>query len=328
MYVSRSTIKGLSNLNSISLLICIFFLLCFASLTIGVKPLHLSEFTKLSSDTWLTLLASRIPRLMTLIIAGVGLSVCGVILQQIVRNKFVEPATTGGLDAAKLGILVALIHLSAWGTTGKMIGALVFCLASSLLFISILRLIRFKNAVLVPVIGLMYSAVLNSVAEFYAYQNNLLQNMQGWLLGDFSKVIQGSYEIIYVVLPIIIATYIFAHRFTVVGMGESVATSLGLNYFSMTILGLILVATTVSSVVITVGAIPFIGLVIPNLVSVLFGDNLKKTLPIIALTGATVLLVCDVFGRIILYPFEVPIGLTVSCLGGCVFLFIIWKCNR
>ncbi|MDE8603623.1 iron chelate uptake ABC transporter family permease subunit [Marinomonas sp. RSW2] len=306
----------------------VFLILCVISLLVGAKQLHLSDVMSSSSEAWLTLTASRFPRLASLILAGIGLSVCGVILQQIVRNKFVEPATSGGLDAAKLGILMSLIHLPAFGIAGKMIGALVFCLISSVFFITIIRLVRFKNAVLVPVIGLMYGAVLSAVAEFYAYQNNMLQSMQGWLLGDFSRVVQGHYEIIYLILPIVILTYLFAHRFTIVGMGETVATSLGLNYTGLTALGLILVAITVSAVVITVGAIPFVGLIVPNLVAMFYGDNLKRTLPIIALGGASVLLICDIFGRLFLYPFEIPIGLTAGCLGGFMFLVVIWKTKK
>ncbi|CAK15301.1 ferric siderophore ABC transporter, permease protein [Pseudomonas entomophila L48] len=250
---------------------------------------------------------------------------CGVILQQIVRNRFVEPGTSGGLDAAKLGILVALTTLPAAGTFTKMSVALVFCFACSLLYVAIIRRIRFKNTVLVPVIGLMYGSVLSAIAEFYAFQHNVLQSMQGWLLGDFSKVVQGNYEIIYLILPIVALAYLFAQRFTVLGMGEGMASSLGLNYAANTALGLLLVALTVSATVITVGAIPFVGLVIPNLVAIYYGENLQRTLPIVALCGASLLLACDIVGRLLIYPFEVPIGMTAGSVGGVLFLVLLMR---
>ena len=303
-----------------------FALLCVASLLVGARQLQWSQLFSLSGDAWLTLTASRLPRLAALVLTGVGLSVCGVILQHIVRNKFVEPATSGGLDAAKLGILVSLAVTPAAGTLGRMLFALVFCFAAGLVFVLIIRRIQFKSTVLVPVIGLMYGGVLSAIAEFYAYRNNIMQSMQGWLLGDFSRVVQGSYEIIYLILPIVALTYLYAHRFTVVGMGEGMATSLGLNYPATVVLGLLLVAVTVSATVITVGAIPFVGLVIPNLVALRYGDNLARTLPIVALGGACLLLVCDILGRLIIYPFEVPIGLTAGSVGGVLFLvLIIWR---
>jgi len=304
----------------------LFALLCLASLLVGARQLQWSQLFSASGDAWLTITASRLPRLAALVLTGVGLAVCGVILQHIVRNKFVEPGTTGGLDAAKLGILVSLALAPAAGAPARMLFALVFCFAAGLIFVLVIRRIQFKSTVLVPVIGLMYGGVLSAFAEFYAYRNNIMQSMQGWLLGDFSRVVQGSYEIIYLILPIAALTYLYAHRFTVVGMGEGMATSLGLNYPATVVLGLLMVAVTVSATVITVGAIPFVGLVIPNLVALRYGDNLARTLPIVALGGACLLLGCDSLGRLIIYPFEVPIGLTAGSVGGVLFLaLIIWR---
>ena len=300
--------------------LAVFALLCVTSLLVGARQLEWS------GDAWLTLTASRLPRLAALVLTGVGLSVCGVILQHLVRNKFVEPATSGGLDAAKLGILLSLALVPAASVPVRMLFALVICFAAGLLFVLLIRRIQFKSTVLVPVIGLMYGGVLSAIAEFYAYRHNIMQSMQGWLLGDFSRVVQGSYEIIYLILPIVALTYLYAHRFTLVGMGEGMATSLGLNYPATVALGLLLVAVTVSATVITVGAIPFVGLVIPNLVALRYGDNLGRTLPIVALSGACLLLACDILGRVLIYPFEVPIGLTAGSVGGVLFLaLIIWR---
>ncbi|CAI8915465.1 ABC transporter permease [Pseudomonas soli] len=310
------------------LLPTLLLLLCGVSLMVGASQMSWSALLSASDDAWLTLTASRLPRLAALVLTGVGLSICGVILQQIVRNRFVEPATCGGLDAAKLGILVALTVLPGAGATGRMLFALVFCLLASLAYVAIIRRIRFTNLVLVPVIGLMYGSVLSAIAEFYAYRHNILQSMQGWLLGDFSRVIEGNYEIIYLILPIVVLTYLYAQRFTVLGMGEGMATSLGLNYAATAILGLVLVAVTVSATVITVGAIPFVGLVVPNLVALRYGENLKRTLPIVAMCGAALLLACDILGRLLIHPYEVPIGLTAGSVGGVLFLvLILWKCK-
>ncbi|MEG1115531.1 MAG: iron chelate uptake ABC transporter family permease subunit, partial [Janthinobacterium sp.] len=156
----------------------------------------------------------------------------------------------------------------------------------------------------------------------------ILQSMQGWLLGDFSKIVQGNYEIIYLILPIVAITYLYAQRFTVLGMGEGMATSLGLNYAATVALGLMLVAVTVAATVITVGAIPFVGLAIPNLVALRYGDNLGRTLPLVALGGASLLLACDIAGRLLIYPFEVPIGLTAGGVGGLLFLVLIIRGRR
>ena len=301
----------------------VFAVLCVVSVLLGARQMVWSDLLSFSGDAWLTLTASRLPRLAALVLTGAGLSVCGVILQHIVRNKFVEPGTTGGLDAAKLGILVALTVMPAAGTLSRMLFALVFCLMASLLFIAVIRRIQFRNLVLVPVVGLMYGSVLTSIAEFYAYSHNILQSMQGWLLGDFSRVVQGHYEILYIILPVVMLAYLYAHRFTVLGMGEDMATSLGLGYAATAIIGLVLVALTISATVIAVGAIPFVGLVVPQLVAMRCGENLRRTLPLVALGGASLLLACDIAGRLVMYPFEVPIGLTAGAVGGVTFLVLI-----
>lgn len=301
----------------------VFAVLCVVSVLLGARQMVWSDVLSFSGDAWLTLTASRLPRLAALVLTGAGLSVCGVILQHIVRNKFVEPGTTGGLDAAKLGILVALTVMPAAGTLSRMLFALVFCLMASLLFIAVIRRIQFRNLVLVPVVGLMYGSVLTSIAEFYAYSHSILQSMQGWLLGDFSRVVQGHYEILYIIFPVVMLAYLYAHRFTVLGMGEDIATSLGLGYAATAIIGLVLVALTISATVIAVGAIPFVGLVVPQLVAMRCGENLRRTLPLVALGGASLLLACDIAGRLMMYPFEVPIGLTAGAVGGVMFLALI-----
>ncbi|MDQ8952354.1 iron chelate uptake ABC transporter family permease subunit [Acinetobacter rudis] len=302
-----------------------FVLLSMLSLILGAQQLQWSELVNFSSETWLILTASRLPRLFAIILTGVGLAICGVILQQIVRNRFVEAGTTGGLDAARLGVLVALSLLPDVSMMGRMLFALTFCFIASLIFIAIVQRIQFRNSLLIPVIGLMYGSILAALAEFYAYQNNMLQSMQGWLLGDFSRVVQGHYELMYIIVPMVILSYIFAQRFTVIGMGNDTASSLGVNYNAMAVIGLLIVATTVAISVISVGAIPFVGLVVPHLVAMKYGDNLKKTLPIVALGGASLLLLCDIVGRLILYPFEVPIALTAGGVGGLLFFILIFR---
>lgn len=306
----------------------LFALLCAVSLMVGVRDIAWTQLFSGSGDAWLTLSASRLPRLAALILTGVGLAVCGVILQHIVRNKFVEPGTSGGLDAAKLGILVsvtALPMLGDVGMAGRMLFALVFCLAANVVYVLIIRRIQFRNTVLVPVVGLMYGSVLSALAEFYAYSHNIMQSMQGWLLGNFSRIVQGHYEILYLILPVVALAYAYAHRFTVLGMGEEMAASLGLGYAATAAIGLLLVAVTVSVTVIAVGAIPFVGLVVPQLVALHRGDNLRQTLPLVAVGGASLLLGCDILGRLLIYPFEVPIGLTAGGIGGVVFLLLILR---
>jgi len=295
------------------------------SLSLGSQTLQWADVLAGSADTWLTLEASRLPRLLALLLAGSGLAVCGVILQHMVRNRFVEPGTTGGLEAAKLGMLVSLVLMPDAGLLSRMLLAMLCCLLAGLLLVMLLRRLPVHGQTLVPVVGLLYGAVLAALAEYYAYNHHLLQDMQGWLLGDFSRVLAGQYELLYLIVPATVLAYVYARRFTVMGMGAQMASALGLGYATTLGLGLLLVALVVAATVITVGAIPFVGLVVPNLVAMRYGENLERTLPLVASGGALLLLLCDVVGRVLMHPFEVPIALTAGGLGGLVFVYLILR---
>lgn len=268
---------------------------------------------------------SRLPRTIALVLAGIGMSISGLVMQQITQNRFVSPTTAGTLEAAKLGLLFAFLLIPQGGMINKGLFAFVFTFLASLVFLKIADRIRYRNIIFIPLVGIMFGNILNSVSTFFAYKFNIVQNVNAWMVGDFSSILQGRYELLYFSIPAVLLTYLYANKFTVAGMGQVVASNLGLNYRQVITVGLLCISLTISVVVITVGAVPFLGLVVPNLVRLAYGDNLKRTLPITALFGAIFLLVCDIAGRLVIFPFEVPIGVVVGILGGVLFLILIFK---
>ncbi|WP_430615646.1 ABC transporter permease [Flavobacterium sp. JP2137] len=310
-------IKGL-------LLLCLV-LLSLISLFVGVKEITFSDIYHLNDEEVLVFVVSRIPRLISILIAGVGMSICGLIMQQISMNKFVSPTTAGTLDATKMGILFSLILFPAGGMMTKMLFSFSIALLASLLFLRITDTVKYKSLIFIPLIGIVFGNILNAISTFFAFKFGVIQNMEGWMIGDFSSIIKGNYEILYIGIPIVILCYFYANKFTIIGLGEDTAKNLGLDHKKITYIGLIFVAITSSVVVLTAGVIPFLGLIIPNIVSMIFGDNLKKTLPYTALMGAGFLLVCDIISRLVIFPYEIPIGLTVSIIGGVIFLAMLLK---
>lgn len=306
------------------LLLIAILVLAWLSLFTGVKQISFSALFN-DADQLLVFTISRIPRTLALILSGAGLSIAGLIMQRISQNKFVSPTTSGGLEAAKMGILFGLILLPGTSLGLKMCFALLFTFLANLLFLAIIKQVKHKGSVYIPLIGIMFGNILAAVSTFFAYKHEIVQNTQEWLLGDFSAVLVGQYEAIYLILPAVVLAYLYADRLTIAGMGEHFAQSLGLSYGTVVNVGLFVVALVVGSTVVTVGTIPFVGLVIPNLVSLIAGDNLKRTLPFSAGAGAVFLLICDIIGRIIIAPYEIPIGMTVGLIGGIVFLILILK---
>ncbi|MBX2299214.1 iron chelate uptake ABC transporter family permease subunit, partial [Campylobacter coli] len=119
--------------------------------------------------------------------------------------------------------------------------------------------------------------------------------------------------------------YFLAHKITIAGMREDLALNLGVSYNTILFLGLIIVSIITSVVIVSIGVIPFLGLIIPNLIAIYRGDNLKKNLIYIALCGALFLLICDIISRLVIFPFEMPLSITTGVLGSLIFIFLLLK---
>ncbi|MCA1216248.1 ABC transporter permease [Bacillus amyloliquefaciens] len=306
-------------------LLLLLAVLACTSIFIGVEDLSPLDIFHLNKEQAGTLFDSRLPRLVSIIIAGMSLSICGLIMQQISRNKFVSPTTAGTMDWARLGILISLMLFTSASPLVKMSIAFVFALAGNLLFMKILERIKFNDAIFIPLVGLMLGNIVSSIATFIAYKYDLIQNLSSWLQGDFSLVVKGRYELLYLSIPLVIIAYVYADKFTVAGMGESFSVNLGLKYKRVVNIGLIIVSLIASLVILTVGMLPFLGLIIPNMVSIYKGDNLRSSLPHTALLGAVFVLFCDILGRVIIFPYEISIGLMVGVIGSGIFLYMLLR---
>ncbi|KZM58641.1 ABC transporter permease [Anoxybacillus geothermalis] len=297
--------------------------LAAASLFVGVHDLSPRELFAGDREAWEVFLISRLPRLISILIAGSSVSICGLIMQQLSQNRFVSPTTAGTMDWARLGLLVSMIAFAAAGPLVKAAIAVVFAFAGTLLFITVLDRVKYKDSIFIPLIGLMFGNIVGSVTTFLAYKYDLIQSMSAWMHGDFSVMMQGRYEMLYVSVPLMAIAYVYANRFTIAGMGEEMATNLGVRYRSIVYTGLLIVAVVSAVEVLTVGTLPFLGLIVPNIVTMYYGDHLRKVLPLTAIFGALFVLICDVFGRVAIYPYEIPIGLTVGVIGSGVFLYLL-----
>ncbi|ENT2830400.1 ABC transporter permease [Campylobacter coli] len=314
--------KHLFSLNILLILLVVFGII---SLFIGVIRINLDDIFSLSTTQLEIILLTRIPRLIAILLTGMSLSICGLIMQQLTQNKFVSPTTAGTMDCAKFGILISLIFFTGASFFTQALIASIFALLGSFIFIQILRKIKLKDVIFVPLIGLMFGGIINAITTFFAYALNYIQNIQGWLQGSMANVMQGNYELLYISLPLFILAYFLAHKITISGMGEDLALNLGVSYNTILFLGLIIVSIITSVVIVSIGVIPFLGLIIPNLVAIYRGDNLKKNLIYIALCGALFLLICDIISRLVIFPFEMPLSITTGVLGSLIFIFLLLK---
>ena len=309
-------------------LFIILIILSIISLFVGVTNISVNDILSFNIDKIQILLISRLPRLIAIIVAGVGLSISGLIMQQISKNKSVSPTTAATADFAKLGILFCIMIIPGATIMQKMIISFIFAGLGTILFMKMIKAIKIKNIIFVPLIGMMLGKIIGSITTFFAYKYDLVQNISSWMEGDMSLIMKGSYELLYLSIPMVIIAFLYANKFTIVGMGEDFAINLGVNYNFVVNVGLAIVSLICAVTIITVGNIPFLGLIIPNIISLYSGDNLKKTLYHTALLGPIFLLACDILGRFIIFPFEMSISLTVGVIGSIIFLYMIIRGSK
>ena len=307
-------------------------LICVAALTLAslMTGGYDITFANLLSDPAARemFLISRVPRTLAIIFSAVAMSVSGVIMQMITQNKFVEPTTAGTSQWAGLGVLFCLILLPGASPLTKMVVATGFAFVGTMVFILVLRRVAAKGQLIVPLVGIMLGAVVGAATTFIASESDLLQSMASWRSGGFSSIVRGFYEPLWAVLVIAILTFLLANRFTVVGLGKDLATNVGLNYTLYVFLGVGMVALASGVTSVVVGFIPFLGLIVPNLVSMVLGDDVRKNLPWVALVGSALMLACDLIGRLVVAPMEIPASVILGAVGAVLFIALVLRNRR
>ncbi|MEP1552145.1 MAG: iron chelate uptake ABC transporter family permease subunit [Paraglaciecola sp.] len=299
-----------------------FVSLIITSLLVGTITLDSANFD------WLLLSQTRIPRTIAIILSGMSLSVAGVIMQMLANNKFVEPTTTGTVEWAILGMLLLLIFYPQASLTVKLSVSVLFSIVGAVSFLLLIKKLHTRSVIMVPLVGIIYAGIIGAVVNFIAYQQDLMQFVWVWIQGDFSMILQGRYELLWIAGLLTFLAYFIADRFTLVGLGKNVATNLGLNYSYVFAIGITLVASIAGITVVIAGVLPFLGLIVPNIVSLYFGDNLRRSIPLIACLGAMLALVCDILARILVHPFEIPVGVIMGVVGSVVFLGLLLRQTR
>lgn len=303
----------------------VLVILSFLSLFVGVIDVTAAELFDGDAAAIELFLISRLPRLLAILCTGTGMSVAGLIMQQLCMNKFVSPTTGATISAAKLGILIALVFMPKSTLWSRALFSFTFALLGTWIFVWFIQRIRFKDTIMVPLIGIMFGNIIGGITSFIAYRYEMTQALSSWETGHFSLVLRGRYEIVYLVVPLLILAFIFANHFNIVGMGKDFSQNLGVNYKAVLFMGLTIAAAITAGVVVVVGSISYIGLIIPNMIAMFKGDKIRGTLVDTALAGALFVLVCDVIARLVIAPYELPIALIIGIIGSMLFIGILFR---
>lgn len=271
---------------------------------------------------------TRIPRTLALMLAAVAMSLSGIVMQLISQNKLVEPTTTGTIEWAGLGLLLVYVIIPNPSLFQRTTGAIIASFIGSMVFFYLLRNIKLKSSPFVPIVGIMLGAVISAVSTFIGLEFNMTQVIEVWFQGSFAPIQRGRYEYLFVIILITIAIYRYADKLTIAGLGEDITTNLGLDYNQIILRANILIAIACGIVAAVIGNIPFLGLIIPNIVSLYRGDDLRANIPWVCLVSMIVMLASDILSRVIIAPFELPVSLILGSAGSIIFIVILLNQRR
>ena len=304
----------------------IVVLLIMLSLAIGSnRQFSLFGLFQGQHKSWELFWESRLPRTLAIILASSAISLSGLLMQTISQNPYAAPSTTGTTEAAQLGILSSLFFFGKATLFQKMSFAFISSLLFTSLFIQVIRRLKFKEKWVLPLVGLIYSGIIGSFAEMIAFRFNLIQSMTSWSQGSFSMIQRHQYEWLFLLVFVLLVVRWYSNTFSIMALGEDTSRTLGLSYQTMETLALVLVSLTSAITMITVGALPFLGVIVPNLVRQFAGDFFKNTRSLVMLVGMILVLACDIVARLVIWPYEVSVSLILGVIGTLVFLMLIWK---
>ena len=273
----------------------------------------------------------RMPRLVLAVCVGAGLSICGVIMQAVVRNPLADPYILGVSSGASLGATLAiLLGLGlAWGENYIGVAAFGGALLVSLAILFIANIGGSPNTIKLLLSGTAISAVCSAFASFIVYFANSMEGMQTiayWLMGSLAG---ARWDLLYVLCPLVLLGILFfwsqAKILNIMLLGDEAALTLGYNLNLYRQVYLSMSAILVGFIVYSAGMIGFVGLIVPHMVRMMTGSDHGKLIPIASAVGAIFLIWTDLLCRIILTRSELPIGILISMIGAPCFIYLLVK---
>lgn len=301
----------------------VYGIICYKLFHIGNGELYGSG--RIHDVVWFI----RLPRLLLAMSVGVGLAICGIIMQAVVKNPLAEPYTLGISSGASLGATVAILLGVGTMFGSNYVGVMAFlgAFGISLAVVAIANLGGRATSVKLLLAGMALSSICSSFSSFIVYFANDrdgIKNVTYWLMGSFAG---ADWEVLAVLMPIVIAAFFFFwsqyRSLNLMLLGDEVSITLGTDLHKLRQIYLLVSAAVVGFVVYSSGTIGFVGLIIPHLVRMLFGTDHKKIIPVCALVGGIFLIWADVLCRVIISGMELPVGILTSMIGAPCFIYLM-----
>ena len=326
---------------SISLVVLFFLNISFGSVSIPFKDIFNSLFGgNVTKESWETIIINfRVPKAITAILVGSGLSICGLLMQTLFRNPLAGPFVLGISSGASLGVAILILGSSVFGSffLASSISNWSLPIAASLGAFLVLSAViiaanRVRNTMSILIIGLMFGSLTSAVISVLAYFSEAAQIQQYlfWSFGSLGNLTWNEITVFLIIYCIgILGTITVIKPLNSFLLGENYAKSLGVNVKKSR--NIILLITSILTGVITAfsGPIAFVGLAVPHIARMLFSSsNHKILLPAVAIIGAIVLLICDAIAQMPTSEFTLPINAITSLFGAPIVIWLLIRKKR
>jgi iron complex transport system permease protein len=280
----------------------------------------------------------RLPRVLLCGITGAILAVSGVLMQGLFRNPIVEPGLIGTSAGAGLGAAVVFVlapsfspAVKEWaGTLLTPVMAFIGAMLSTIIVYSIARNAKRISIMSLLLVGIAMNAVCLSGINFLAYtaRDSQARSITFWNMGNFSGASWLQVIVVSITAALVfIISFNYSKQLNTLLLGEEEATYLGVNPNKLKRNILLLNTIMVSVATAFVGVIAFMGLIVPHMLRLMIGSDNKRLLPASMLLGSTLLICADTFGRLILAPAEVSVGIITSLIGAPIFIILLKRFN-
>jgi iron complex transport system permease protein len=314
----------------------LFVLVLVMSILLGTAQIPFSDFYdiltgRLSNGAAYSIVVQiRLPRILMAASVGGALSICGVVMQSILRNPLAEPFVLGLSGGAAVGaILFILLGLSMAG------GSFLFSFAGAILSLFVVLVLSKRkggfSTTRIILTGVIVNAFFTAFIMFVisTTSDELLRAILFWLYGDLSGSVYVNVGILAIILVFSFSTiYIFARHLNILGVNEELGYQLGIEVEKVKYLLLILVSILTAFAVSLSGIIGFVGLIVPHLMRMAFGSDHRLLLPASLVFGGVFVMLADTAARTIISPSELPVGVITAFLGAPFFLILMFRDNR
>ncbi|MDR1758578.1 MAG: iron ABC transporter permease [Bacteroidales bacterium] len=322
-------------------LFCIILLLsAFIASTIGVVPVSWGEVWQIlilkimgktaipiPDNLILAITELRLPRIVMSLLAGGGLAVCGALFQSIFRNPLCDPYMLGVSSGASLGAALAFVmgwHL-LW--VGVALPALATALLTLLLVLGVSRIGYRRDSTRVLLTGIALNFLISAIITLLIVANQQeMSKIIFWTMGSFASV---NWHDIGFLLPVVVLAigvlFYHAKELDIMQMGTDIAQTLGVNTGRCMLLTLLFASLLIATIVSICGVIGFIGLIIPHMVRLYFGNHNKDLFLYSFFFGAFFMLTADTIARTLALPSELPVGSITALAGTPYFLYLLLK---